>query len=166
VSALLRAIEGINRGLFRFAGWLSFALTGLVFAVVALRYLWSTGSVALQETALYLHAALFTLAAAGALARGEHVRVDALSVRFSERGRAWVELLGTVLLLLPFAAGMLWLSWDYVHRAWAIRERSSDPGGLPYLYLFKTLIPLLSVQLLAQGLVELHKAWKRLRGRS
>lgn len=152
---LVRAIDRFNRWAYRLAGWLTLGLTGLVFAIVVLRYAANTGSVALQEAALYLHALVFMLAAAHALPRGEHVRVDVLSARFSDRTRARVECLGTVCLLLPFAGFLLFISWEYVGRAWAIRERSMEPGGLPLVFVLKTLIPMLAVQLLLQAVAEL-----------
>jgi TRAP-type mannitol/chloroaromatic compound transport system permease small subunit len=154
-AGLVRAIDRFNRWAYRLAGWLTLALTALVFAIVVLRYAANTGSVALQEAALYLHALIFMLAAAHALPRGEHVRVDVLSARFSDRTRAQVERFGTVCLLLPFAGFLLFISWEYVGRAWAVRERSMEPGGLPLVFVLKTLIPVLAVQLILQGLAEL-----------
>lgn len=153
--SLVRTVDQLNRLLYRLAGWLTLILTVLVFAIVVLRYAANTGSTALQEAALYLHAMIFMLAAAHALPRGEHVRVDVLAARFSPRLRRRVECFGSVCLLLPFALFLLYISWDYVGRAWAIRERSMEPGGLPLVFALKTLIPILAVQLTLQGLAEL-----------
>jgi TRAP-type mannitol/chloroaromatic compound transport system permease small subunit len=159
-----RLVDGLNAGLFRIAAALPLLLTLLVFSIVVLRYAAGWGSTALQESALYLHACGFMLAAAWGLRRGDHVRVDVLAARFSDRGRALVELLGALLLLLPFAAFLLFLAWDYVGRAWAIRERSMDSVGLPYVYLLKTLILVLAGQLILQALAEAARAWRHWRG--
>ena len=85
-------------------------------------------------------------------------------MRASERGRAWIELLGCVFLLLPFCAFMLWISLDYVAASWQMREASREPGGLPALYLLKGLIPLSAGLLFLQGVSEALKALARLRG--
>lgn len=163
LETLIRLVDGLNAALFRLAAALPLLLTLLVFAIVVLRYAAGWGSTALQESALYLHASGFMLAAAWGLRRGDHVRVDVLSGRFSERTRQWIEAAGALLLLLPFAAFLLFLAWDYVGRAWAIRERSMESGGLPYIYLLKTLILVLAVQLILQGLAEIARAWRALR---
>jgi TRAP-type mannitol/chloroaromatic compound transport system permease small subunit len=163
LDSLIRVVDGLNAALFRLAATLPLLLTLLVFSIVVLRYAAGWGSTAMQESALYLHASGFMLAAAWGLRRGDHVRVDVFSARFSDRGRLWVELFGALLLLLPFAAFLLFLAWDYVGRAWAIRERSMESGGLPYVYLLKTLILVLAVQLILQALAEAARAWQALR---
>lgn len=163
LDTLIRLIDGLNAALFRVAAALPLLLTLLVFSIVVLRYAAGWGSTALQESALYLHASLFMLAAAWGLRRGDHVRVDVFAGRFSERTRHFIELLGALLLLLPFAAFLLFLAWDYVGRAWAIRERSMESGGLPYVYLLKTLIVVLAVQLILQALAEAARAGRALR---
>jgi TRAP-type mannitol/chloroaromatic compound transport system permease small subunit len=119
--------------------------------VVLLRYAFGIGSIWLQESILYAHAGLFMLAAAWTLAVGGHVRVDIFYAQASARQRAWVDLLGTLLLLLPFMAALLVLSLPYVGRAWAIFERSRETSGLPFLFVFKTLIPLFALLMLLQG---------------
>lgn len=163
MNRVLDGIEWLNDALFRLAGRLALVLTLVVFAVVALRYLAGIGNAALQESALYLHATLFLIAAAAGLRRGEHVRVDVLYGRMTQRQQAWADLFGTVALLMPFALFLLVIAWDYVARAWAIRETSMDPGGLPLVWALKTLILTLGAQLLLQGLVEFRHALRRLR---
>lgn len=139
------------------------ALVALTLALVAARYLFDLGSIAAQEATQWLHAAVFMLGAALALRGGAHVRVDVLHARWSPRTQALVELAGTLVFLLPFAAFMAWISLDYVVASWQTREGSRDPGGLPGLYLLKTLIPLSALLLILQGLAELGAAWRRLR---
>ena len=150
VSRIVCLIDAVNGRLYQLAGLLTLALTVLVFGIVVLRYVANSGSTAVQEAALYLHALIFMLAVAHALPRGEHVRVDVLSARLGARGRRHVELFGTLVFLLL-------MSWDYVGRAWAIRERSPDPGGLPILYLLKTMILVMAGQLILQGIAEVMR---------
>ncbi|WP_043110200.1 TRAP transporter small permease subunit [Polycyclovorans algicola] len=154
-SRIVAFIDAVNGRLYRLAGLLTLALTVLVFTIVVLRYAANTGSTALQEAALYLHALIFMLAVAHALPRGEHVRVDVFSARLGERAKRHIELFGTLVFLLPFAMFLLAISWDYVGRAWAIKERSSEPGGLPILFLLKTMILVMAGQLILQGIAEI-----------
>lgn len=132
--------------------WLSLALVLVTFGVVVLRYLFQLGWIAMQESILYLHATLFLLGAAYTLKEDAHVRVDIFYRDFSVRRKALVDLAGSVLLLLPVCGFLLWVSWDYVATAWALREASGEAGGLPYVYLLKTLIPLAALLLILQGI--------------
>jgi TRAP-type mannitol/chloroaromatic compound transport system permease small subunit len=138
-----------------FSAWLALLLVLLTFAVVMLRYLFNVGWIAMQEATLYLHASLFLLGAAYTLRYDEHVRVDIFYREFSLRRKALVDFLGALLLLLPVCGFLLWVSWDYVAAAWSLREGSGEAGGLPYVYLLKSLIPLSSVLLMLQGLSQM-----------
>ena len=136
--------------------WLALLLVLLTSLIVILRYVAGIGSIALQEAQLYLHASLFMLAMAYTLRCDEHVRVDIFYHRLGRRHRAWVNLLGTLLFLLPLCVLLLVTCWDYVATSWARREGSAEAGGLPWLYVLKTLLllmpALLAVQALAEGL--------------
>jgi len=134
------------------AAWLALALVLVTFTVVMLRYLFQLGWIAMQESILYLHASLFLLGAAYTLKKDGHVRVDIFYRGFSAKGKALVDLLGALLLLLPVCGFLLWASWDYVATAWSIYEASQEAGGLPYVYLLKTLIPVGVVLLILQGI--------------
>ena len=115
---------------------------------------WSSN--ALIEGQWYLFAVVFMLGAPIALAKGAHVRVDALFGRFGTRTRHWIDLAGGLLFLLPFAAFGFWESLDFVERSRSIREQSPDPGGLPR-YPIKTLIPVAFALLFVQGLSQVIK---------
>ena len=135
--------------------WLALALVLVTFSVVVLRYLFEVGSIALQESILYLHASVFLLGAAYTLRVDGHVRVDIFYRHLSARGQAVVDLLGALLLLLPVCGFLLWISWDYAATAWSLREGSRETGGLPYVYLLKTLIPLAAFLLILQGISQM-----------
>jgi len=136
------------------AAWLALALVLVTFTVVMLRYLFQLGWIAMQESILYLHASLFLLGAAYTLKKDGHVRVDIFYRGFNAKGKALVDLLGALLLLLPVCGFLLWASWDYVTTAWSIYEASQEAGGLPYVYLLKTLIPVGVVLLILQGIAQ------------
>lgn len=153
--ALLRladAVDGVIRWIGQAAAWLSLLMVLVTFLVVVLRYAFDQGSIALQESVTYMHASLFMLAIAYTLGRDGHVRVDILYQRLSRRGRAWVDLLGTLLLLLPVCLLILWLGWDYVLPSWRLREGSREAGGLAGVFLLKSLILVMPTFLLVQGL--------------
>ena len=143
--------------------WLVPALVLLCFALVLSRYLFSANSIAAQEALQWLHSLVFLLGAAGTLQAGKHVRVDVLQQRWSPRTQAAVDAAGHLLLVLPFAGFLLWISLDYVAASWALREGSRDPGGLPGVYLLKSLIPLAAGLLMVQALAELLRCLQRLR---
>lgn len=148
---LAASISRLNRLLFKAVAWLSLAMVALYFLVVLLRYAFGWGSVGMQESVVYLHATLFMLAIAAGIANDTHVRVDIFYGAWSRRRKALVNALGGLLLMLPFAAFLLWSSWDYVGSSWRQRETSTDAGGLPYIYVLKTLMPVMALQLLLQA---------------
>ncbi len=96
---------------------------------------------------------LFMLAAAWTLRENGHVRVDIFYADAPPRRKALVDLLGALLLLIPFALSLLILSLPYVARSWSILERSRETSGLPFVYLLKTLIPVFALLLVLQGIV-------------
>jgi TRAP-type mannitol/chloroaromatic compound transport system permease small subunit len=133
-------------------------MVAVQFLVVVLRYVFGIGSVWLQESVIYAHAVLILMTAAWTLRAGGHVRVDIFYSRMSERARARVDLVGAMLLLLPFMAALVWLSLPYVARSWAIVESSREVGGIPLVWLLKTLIPLFALMMALQGVAQAIRA--------
>jgi TRAP-type mannitol/chloroaromatic compound transport system permease small subunit len=154
---------GFVGGLGRAVAWLTLVMVGLTFAIVVLRYGFNLGWIWLQESVTYLHAAVFMLAAAWAFQTDDHVRVDIFYRSRSPRYRAWVNLLGVALFLLPFSIFLLWVGWDYVSASWATREASREAGGLPLVFLLKSLILLLPALILLQGLSTIAGCARQLR---
>ncbi len=151
---LTRLLDAITEYTGRLIAWLTLAMMVLVCAVIVTRLLQLGRATAIQESVTYLHATVFMLGAAFTLKHGGHVRVDVFYHRFSHRTRAWIDLLGTLLFLLPLCAVIFWLSWDYVASSWAIRERSRESSGLAWVYVLKTLILVMPVTLGLQGIAE------------
>lgn len=121
------------------------------FVVVVLRYAFNIGWIALQESVLYMHAIVFMLGAAYTFKHNGHVRVDILYQRCSDKTRAWIDCLGTLLLLMPVSGFIIWSSWEYVSDSWAIQESSRNSGGLPGVFLLKTTILFMAGLLILQG---------------
>lgn len=134
--------------------WLTLLMMAITFLVVLLRYVANLGSIALQESVMYLHATVFMAASAYALKHDGHVRVDIFYRNFSRTRKAWINLLGTLLLLWPVCGFIGWISLDYVVASWKILEDSPEAGGIPAIFLLKSLIPILVITLALQGLGE------------
>ena len=160
---LAARIDRLSDGLGHAVAWLTLFMVLLTFLVVLLRYGFDTGWIALQESVTWLHACVFMLGASYALRRDSHVRVDIFYQKFSPRGRAWVDLLGSLLLLLPVCLFIFYASWDYVAESWEIGEGSAETGGLPALYLLKSLLLLMPALLILQGLAHALRAATLLR---
>ena len=139
----------------RLLAWLALAMALLMAAIVVLRYGFDFNSIRMQEAVTYMHGSLFLLGAAYALKQGAHVRVDIFYRNFSPRGQAWVNSLGGVVFLLPLCLFIIGSSWNYVAESWAIMETSPEPGGIPAVFLLKSLIPLMALNLLLQGLADI-----------
>ena len=149
-----RVIAAVGRA----AAWCCLYVVVAEFAVVVLRYAFGLGSIRLQESVVYAHAALFMLAAAWTLQVDGHVRVDIFYAQASRRTRAVIDLVGALIFLFPVAIAIAALSMPYVARSWVILEHSREASGLPFVYLLKTLIPLFAVLLALQGVAQTIRA--------
>lgn len=158
MTVLADRIDRLNVAIGRAVAWLVLAVVLLQFALVVARYLFGLGSIWLTETVIYAHAALFMLAAAWTLHASGHVRVDIFYADASARTRARVDLIGALLLLLPFMLVLLWLSVPYAARSWAILEHSQEASGLPLVFVLKTLIPLFALLMALQGIAQAIRA--------
>lgn len=156
-NKVIRSAECISGLVGRWVAWLTLLMMLLTCLIVVLRYGLGIGSIALQESVLYLHAMVFMLGAAYTFKDDEHVRVDVFYREFSARKKAWVNVIGGVLFLLPFCGYTAYLSYDYVAASWHVLETSQEPGGLPFVYLLKTLIPLMMLMLIVQGIADILK---------
>ena len=155
IDRLQQGIDAFTDATGRVLAWLSLVMMLVLCLVVALRYGFEIGSVALQETVTYLHGTIFMLGAAYTLKRDGHVRVDIFYHTFSPRAKAWVNSLGGIIFLLPLCVYIFMVSLDFVRQSWLIHEVSSEPGGLPAVFLLKTLIPLMAANLGLQALAEI-----------
>ncbi len=151
MQLFIRIAEGISEATGRAVSALSVLLVAVVCFDVFTRYALNRSTVAAQELQWHLFSVLFLLATAYTLKHDKHVRVDIFYNGLSEKGRAWIDLLGVLLFLTPFCVFILIGSWNYVANSFAIQETSPDPGGLPYRYLLKACIPLAYALLLLQG---------------
>ena len=156
-----RFVDRLTSGLGRFISWMALLMV-LIGAYNAIaRYLGRFIGVNLSsnlylELQWYLFSLIFLLGAGFALKENAHVRVDVIYGRLRTRARATINVIGSVLMLIPFSIFVLWVSWPSIRNSWAVREASPDPGGLPR-YPLKAVIIVAFVLLLAQGVSELLK---------
>jgi TRAP-type mannitol/chloroaromatic compound transport system permease small subunit len=167
LAAASRAIDGFNRRLGAVVAWLTLLMVLIGSFNALARYLGryvgaSLSSNAWLELQWYLFSLVFLLGAGHTLERGAHVRVDVLYGRLSHKARAWIDLLGSLVFLVPFTVFGLWVSWPAVRNSWVIRELSPDPGGLPR-WPIKAVILMAFALLMLQGISEAIKAAARLR---
>ena len=155
MHALLRALDAFTEVSGRWLAWLALGMAAVTAFVVLLRYGFNIGSIASQEAVTYMHGSLFMLGAAYTLKHNGHVRVDIFYRSFKPRTQAWINSLGDIVFLLPVCLFILGASWSYVSESWAIREVSPEPGGIPAVFLLKTLLLLLPINLLLQGVAEI-----------
>ncbi len=148
---VLKFIHQLNEAVGKAVSWLAVALVIVVGYDVFTRYALNHSTVAAQELQWHLFSLLFLLATAYTLKHDKHVRVDVLYQNLPPKGRAWVNLSGTILFLLPFCILLISASLPYVANSFAVMETSPDPGGLPYRYLLKACIPLGYALLALQG---------------
>lgn len=149
-------IEAINEWIGRLVAWSVLAMVLIIVYDVLMRKFFSIGSVPLQELQWHLFALLFLLGAAYTLKHDGHVRVDILyqSNWLGDKGRAWIDLLGSTLFLIPFSLLIIVSSYPFVESAWLSNEGSPD-GGLPYRYLLKAAIPISFVLFILQGIANI-----------
>lgn len=162
-TALSRAIDRIIAWFGEAASWLWTALMLLIVYQVVQRYVFSKGSIRMEEMQWHLFAVGFMLGLAFTEIRQRHVRIDVLSEHWPRRRRLWVEFGGIVFLLLPFAAFMVWFAVPFVAVSWRLNEVSAAPDGLPYRYLLKSFIVTAFVLLGLAGVSRLSRVWAALR---
>jgi len=158
ITRLVRYLDSINELIGASVAWLTLAMMVITCLIVVSRYIFNLGSIALQETVMYMHGMVFMLGIGYTLKHQGHVRVDIFYDKFSPRNKAFVDLFGTLIFLLPIGIFILFTSYNYVSFSWSLAESSAQPGGLPGVYLLKTLIPMMAFLLILQGLAEIGRA--------
>ena len=160
MRTLIQTLDRFTEFIGRQVSWLTLVMAAIIFLIVVLRQL-KTGSIALQESVVYLHALVLTLGIPYTLRHDGHVRVDVFYGRMRPGARKRVNLIGHCLLLLPLSLFITWISWDYAWRSWQILEGSAEAGGINGVFLLKTCIPLLGVLLTLQTLVQIGHLMRR-----
>jgi len=147
------------------SAWLTLFMVVVTFVIVVMRYVFDAGLIWLQESVIWMHSVVFMMGAAYTLQQEDHVRVDVFYRTMSARRRAWVDLLGVMIFLLPLCVFLAWKSFDFVAASWGLREASRESGGLPYplIPLLKTVLLLMPAAVALQGVALLLRSLKTLR---
>ncbi len=162
----ISTIDTLNERVGNATAWVAVTMVLVQFTVVIMRYVFSFGSIKMQESIWYMHGILFMVGAGYTLLHDGHVRVDVIYREAGPRTKALVDLLGTFVLLLPLCLLTILLSDSYVINSWRVFEGSTDEGGLPLIFAYKTVIWVFTGLLGLQGLSMAAKAWMFLSGRS
>jgi TRAP-type mannitol/chloroaromatic compound transport system permease small subunit len=151
----------------KLAAWLTLSMVIVTFVIVVMRYVFDAGLIWLQESVIWMHATVFMVGAAYTLRHEEHVRVDVFYRDMSERRRAWVDVIGVLLFLLPLCGFLAVKSFDFAITSWSMHEASRESGGLPYpvLPLIKSVLIFMPVAVGLQGLSLLHRSVACLRNK-
>lgn len=152
--------DRLNLAVGNAAAWLILPVVLVQFTTVLFRYVFGISFVALQEAVLYMHGLFFLLPVAATLVLNKHVRVEVFYASLTTRGKAVVDFIGTVGFALPFCSVFVVMALPYVQSSWLILEGSREPGGLPGVFLLKTLM-IAAVVLLAFQLLAL--AWRSIK---
>ena len=165
MTNIIQLIDKINSITGKLVSWITVLLTVLIAIDVVIRYIFQFTFVWMIETEIYLFGMLFLLASGYTFANDTHVRVDVFYAKFSKKQKAWVDLLGGALLLIPWCYVVIVTSWYYGLASFQMNEGSAQPGGLPALYILKFCITIgftvLSIQAVSQMLKALQVLLKK-----
>ncbi|MEE1674628.1 TRAP transporter small permease subunit [Agarivorans aestuarii] len=160
---LQRAVDGFSKGIAGLTAVLMLLMLVNIFYDVVMRYFFRSSSIGMQELEWHLFAAMFLLGIASTLQAEGHVRVDIIYDKLSARKRAWIDSLGVVFFLFPFCGLIAWYGYDFALESYNLGETSGDPGGLPYRWIIKSMIPISAICLAISGLGMLLKNLIQLR---
>lgn len=155
-------IERVIQKVGSFCSWLSFALVILITLDVFLRYIFNFSSASLYELEWHFFAIIFLLGSSITLQNDQHVRVDVFYNKLSNKKKEIVNLIGNIFFLLPFSIVIFYTSLPFVEDSLKILESSPDPGGLPYRFIIKLVIPVSFLLLALQGTINIIKNIKKI----
>lgn len=159
MTKLAHRIEKAITFIGQLSSWSMAILLVAIVAQVILRYGFNYTNTMLQDAQWYLFAMTMALGLSYTMAQDGHVRVDFLYQRFSPKVRKRIDILGIALFLLPLYGFLLWEGWQMTARSFAINESSPNPGGLPWMWLVKGLIPLSFFLFVIEALARLAILW-------
>ena len=147
----------------KISSWFSLALVLLISTDVLLRYVFNFSTAALYEMEWHLFAIIFLLASPYTLQKNKHVRGDVFYNNFSKRKKNIIDLIGNIIFLIPFSFIIFYTSLPFVADSYSILESSPDPGGLPYRFIIKSIIPIAFFLLMIQGILNAIKNYNNIK---
>jgi len=155
LSYLIKLLDRIAIISGKMISWATLFMVLVLSVNVISSWMFEVSSILMSESITWMHSANFLLAAAYTLNQDDHVRVDIFYAKMSIKGKAIVDLTGTVLLLIPVSVFIIWSSWSYVLLSWRINEVSVEAGGMPATFILKSFLLVMPVLLLIEGLKQL-----------
>jgi TRAP-type mannitol/chloroaromatic compound transport system permease small subunit len=148
------SIDRISHATGKLVAWLTLLMVIVTCIIVVMRYVFDAGLIWMQESVIWMHGTVFMLGAAYTLLHEDHVRVDVFYRAMSERRRAWVDLIGVVIFLLPLCMLLAVKSYDFAAFSWSIQEASRESGGLPYplVSILKSVLIVMPIAVGLQGI--------------
>lgn len=146
-----RGIDRFNEAVGRTVAWLTLGTVLVQFTVVVLRYVFGVGMIWMQESIIYMHAAVLMIAAGYTLLHDSHVRVDIFYRTASPQRKAWTDLLGVGFFLIPVSILIITVAWPYVAMSWASLEGSAETSGIQAVFVLKSVILVFAALVLLQG---------------
>lgn len=170
MDGLIKRVDSFTQSWAMFTRWLGLVMVLITCLIVGLRYGSFIPFIAhvsqditdltmLQELVMYCHGALFMLGAAFTFQQDGHVRVDIFYRNWTKKKQNFINRMGIVLFAFPVCIFTFYISWDLVISSWRVLETSQEPGGLPFMYLFKTLLLVMPVLVFIQCIAELLKTF-------
>ncbi len=164
VESIIQLIEKLVSKVGKLSSFLCFFLILLICLDVLMRYIFDFTLIWVIELEIYFFAILFLMGASYAFQEDKHVRVDVFYQNKSPKGKAWINLIGTIFFLLPWCLIIIWVSYNYAWFSWKMNEKSPQPGGLPALYVLKGFISISFFFLLLQAVANVLKSIQIIRG--
>ncbi|MBT8188806.1 MAG: TRAP transporter small permease subunit [Saprospiraceae bacterium] len=164
--AFIKIVDNINEFIGKWVSWLTTILVIFVCFDVFRRYLLKDSAAWIMEMEWHLFALIFLFGAGYALKHHRHVRVDLFYEKFTNRDKAWVNLIGSLLFLIPWCCMIIYVSFDYAMNAYQINEGSPDPGGLPYRFIIKFSITFGFILLLLQAIALFFRSYLTITGKN
>ena len=148
------SIDRLSNATGKFVAWLTLLMVIVTCIIVVMRYVFDAGLIWMQESVIWMHGTVFMIGAAYTLLHEDHVRVDVFYRAMSERRRAWVDLIGVVVFLLPLCILLAVRSYDFAAFSWSIHEASRESGGLPYplVSILKSVLVVMPIAVGLQGI--------------
>jgi TRAP-type mannitol/chloroaromatic compound transport system permease small subunit len=134
-----------------------------IFTDVLLRYVFNNSSITIQEMGWHLFSAMFLLSISYTLQHDAHVRVDVFYAKFEVKKQAWINIIGFVIFILPISVLIIYDGIDFSYQAFLLNEQSGDPGGLPYRFIIKGIIPLSFILVIISGLIFTQNNFKKIK---
>tara|TARA_R110002096_G_scaffold435770_1_gene662548 strand:- start:21662 stop:22204 length:543 start_codon:yes stop_codon:yes gene_type:complete len=157
IAKLARGIDAVNEVIGKITSWATLTLVLTQFAIVMMNYLYNEGIIAVQESLMYMHSLVFLGAAGYTLLHNGHVRVDIFYSKMNEKKKAYINLIGSLLILFPVLICIGIYAWPFATQSWGILEGSIETSGLHIVYILKSMILLFVGSTIIQGIsVSLH----------